>query len=725
MDGPAKVTGKALYVDDLHRPGLLHGATIRSDVSRGRLLALTPDPDFDWSGLTVVTAGDVPCNVVALIEEDQPVLVPVGGEIRHRYEAIALVAGEDPERVAAAAERLRAEVAPLPPVLSIADALSARVVIHGIDNVQKRYRITKGEGADALARCEVVLSGTYRTPLQEQLYLEPQGVLAWWQEGKAHLTGSLQCPYYVERGIEKAFGLAAAAIDVSQAVTGGGFGGKEEYPTLLAVHALLLARKSGRPVKMVYGRQEDIEATTKRHPAEVEITTGCDRDGTFRAASVRIVMDGGAYVTLTPVVLSRGTLHASGAYRWEHVSIDSRAVATNTPPNGAFRGFGAPQTTWAMERHVDLIARTLGVDPLELRKKNLLRIGDTTATGQLLAASVGIAECVARAEEASGYAAKRARGPMREGRKVRGIGASTFFHGAGFTGSGEQKLKGTVAVDLLPGGRVLVRSGSTDIGQGTETVFRQIAAAALGVPLEAIDVAVPSTANVPDSGPTVASRTVMIVGSLVERAARELRERVEAERTANGGSFAEAADRLLVAEGSVRSVVTYVPPPGIRWDDATYSGDAYPVFGWACDVAEVEVDLDTFETKVVAFWSAVDVGQAIHPVMCRGQLEGGALQAIGWTLSEEIVTSGGKILNPRMTSYIVPTSLDAPPFTTILVEHPYAHGPGGGAKGLGELPMDGAAPAIASAVEHAAGIVASALPLLPERLFELAAGGSR
>lgn len=723
MDGPAKVTGKALYVDDLRVPGLLHGATLRSAIPRGRLLAIRPDPAFDWSGLTVVTAADVPYNVVALIEDDQPVLVPVGGEIRHRSEAMALVAGEDRERVAQAVEHLDVEVEPLPAVLSIAEALTAQVVIHRGDNVQKRCRIVKGDGARAVSRSEIVVTGTYRTPLQEQLYLEPQGVLAWWEDGKARLTGSLQCPYYVEKGIERTFGLSGAEIDVTQAVTGGGFGGKEEYPTLLALHALLLARKSGRPVKMVYGRQEDIEATTKRHPAEVKITTGCDRDGTFRAASIRVVMDGGAYVTLTPVVLSRGTLHASGAYRWEHISVESCAVATNTPPNGAFRGFGAPQTIWAMERHVDRIARTLGVDPLELRRKNLLRVGDTTATGQLLADSVGVAECIARAMEASGYHEKRGRGPERDGRKARGIGASVFFHGAGFTGSGEQKLKGTVAVDLLPGGRGRVRSASTEIGQGTETVFRQIAAEALGLPIDGVDVAVPSTAHVPDSGPTVASRTVMVVGSLVEKAAREIRSRVDGERAARGGSFVEAADRLLAREGAVSAMATYTPPPGICWDDATYTGDAYPVFGWACDVAEVEVDLDTFETKVVAFWSAVDVGRAIHPVMCRGQIEGGALQAIGWALSEEVVTAGGKILNPRMTSYIVPTSLDAPPFTTILVEHPYAHGPGGGAKGLGELPMDGAAPAIASAVEHATGLVADTLPLLPERLFELAQGG--
>jgi CO/xanthine dehydrogenase Mo-binding subunit len=426
-------------------------------------------------------------------------------------------------------------------------------------------------------------------------------------------------------------------------------------------------------------------------------------------------------VTLTPVVLSRGALHAAGAYRWPDARIDAAAVRTNTPPTGAFRGFGAPQTIWALERHVDRIARTLGVDPLALRRKNLLRIGDVLPTGQLLAESVGVEECIERAVEASGFDRKRAAGPVVVGRKARGVGVSVFLHGAGFTGSGEKYLASRAAVDLLPGGRAEVRIAATDIGQGTETVFRQMAADSLGVGMDAVDFAVPSTGNVPDSGPTVASRTVMIVGSIVETAAKTLRARVGAERTASGGTFAEAATRLVAREGSggrLTETVAYEMPPGVSWNDETYQGEAYPVFGWGCDVAEVEVDLDTFETKVTGFWPAVDVGRAVNPVMCVGQIEGGTLQAIGWALTEEVVRREGEILNPRMTNYIVPTALDAPPFVTSLVEAPYSRGPAGGAKGLGELPMDGGAPAIASAVEHATSLVIDRLPLSPERLFE-------
>ncbi|HYN40445.1 MAG TPA: molybdopterin cofactor-binding domain-containing protein, partial [Thermoanaerobaculia bacterium] len=521
------------------------------------------------------------------------------------------------------------------------------------------------------------------------------------------------------------FGLPDDGVDVTQAVTGGGFGGKEEYPTLLALHALLLAKKSGRPVKLVYGRQEDIEASTKRHPSRVEIATGCDRDGTLRAVSIRVLFDGGAYVTLTPVVLSRGALHACGAYRWEDVTVEALAVATNTPPNGAFRGFGAPQTIWAIERHMDRIARTLGIDPMELRRKNLLRLGDTTATGQTLKESVGVEECVEKAMAASGFAEKRARGPVVTGRVARGIGAAVFLHGAGFTGSGEKYLKGKIAVDLLAGGRARVRTASTEMGQGTETVFRQIVSDALGIEIDAVDFAVPSTKHVPDSGPTVASRTVMVVGSIAEHAARELRVRVGEEATVSGVSRAVAWDRLAADPERATALVQYEPPPGVVWDDATYSGDAYPAYGWACDVAEVEVDLDTFETKVTGFWAAVDVGRVMNPILCAGQVEGGTLQAIGWALTEKLVTRDGKILNPRMTNYIVPTSLDAPPFTTILVEAPYSRGPGG-AKGVGELPMDGGAPAVAAAIEHATGLVLDRVPLLPEDLFEAhAKGGAR
>jgi CO/xanthine dehydrogenase Mo-binding subunit len=308
----------------------------------------------------------------------------------------------------------------------------------------------------------------------------------------------------------------------------------------------------------------------------------------------------------------------------------------------------------------------------------------------------------------------------------RGIGASVFLHGAGFTGSGERKLKGKVRIDLETGGRLRIRTASTDIGQGTETVFRQLAADGAGIPLDRVAFETPSTTSVPDSGPTVASRTVMVVGSIVARGAKLIGDQVRAlaaERSwpaARPDDFARAADALLLKRGErVSELVTYEPPVVNQWDDEAYRGDAYPCYAWGCDIAEVEVDLDTYEVKVLGFWAAQDIGKAIHPVMCAGQVEGGTLQAIGWALYEDIVWKDGKILNGRMTNYVIPTSKDAPLFHTILVEHPFSGGPNG-AKGVGELPMDGGAPAIAAAIEQATGIACADLPLLPERIFELA-----
>lgn len=719
VDGPGKLCGATRYAADAKRDGVLHAAVVRSEVARGKLIGIELDPGFDWTGIVVVTASDIAKNVVAEVEEDLPIVA--SGEIRHMYEPVALLACEDPVRLERAKAHVRVEVEALPAVLTIEQALACEAVIYGTDNVMRRCGVEQGDAPSAIEASEVKVRGTYRVGHQEHVYLEPQVMVAWWDGDGVHVEGSLQCPYYVHHALVHALGEPNDRVQVRQAVTGGAFGGKEDYPSVIALQMALLSRKAGgRAVRIVFDRKEDIEATTKRHPARVELQSGCDRDGTLRALEAKVVLDAGAYHTLTPVVLSRAALHAAGAYRWEHVRVEACAVATNTPPNGAFRGFGAPQVLFAVERHLDAIARELGMDPLELRKKNLLGIESVTPSGQVLESSVGVRECVEVAEARSGYREKRRRlgvGNCVGSRTVRGIGASVVLHGAGFTGSGEERLKGVVAVDLLPGGRVRVRSSSTEMGQGTETVFRQIAAEGAGVPFDRIEVAVPVSGIVPDSGPTVASRTVMVVGELVRQAASDLGERVRREIEAGGGDFAAAGDRLLAREGAVECKRQFVPAPGAKFDDATYRGVAYGAYGWACNVVEVEVDLDTCEVKVVGLWTATDVGRVVHPVLCAGQVEGGTLQALGWALWEELLWKDGRIVNPRMTSYIVPTSLDAPPMVTELIEAPYERGPGG-AKGVGELPMDGGAPAVAAAIEHATGLSFASIPITPERIYD-------
>ncbi len=609
VDGAAKVSGSARYLDDIPAmPGELFGTTVRSQVARGRIRSVHFDSAFDWSDVTRVTAADVPENFVQLIVDDQPVLA--AKHINHRYEPIVLLACADRAKLQRARDAVRIDVDELAPIFDVADALEVKECIWGEDNVQSRFLISKGLAdtedsqagiAQALSNSEVVVSGSYSTHHQEQLYIEPHGMLAWWDDAGVHAIGSLQCPHYVHKAFKRTFGLPGEQIHISPSVTGGGFGGKEDYPSVIGLHAALLAQKSGQPVRLLYDRREDIEATTKRHPSRCDITTGCDRDGTMRALEMRVVFDAGAYVTLTPVVLSRGILHAGGAYRWQDARIEGLSVATNTPPNGAFRGFGAPQTIWAIERHLDRVARELGMDPGLLKRHNLLVEGDSTCTGQQLRGSVGGHACVEQVFAASDYLSRRQAGPTRQDRKVRGVGCSLFMHGAGFTGSGERMLKGKAAVDLLAGGRLRVRSGSTDLGQGAATVFAQIAADAAGVPIDAVEIATPTTTQVPDSGPTAASRTTMVVGSIVERAAKEVGRRV-AEMRRPGERFEDAGDRLLSQHEQVSALFQYELPSWVQWDEERYKGDAYPVYGWMCDVAEVEVDLDTFEVQVLRFW---------------------------------------------------------------------------------------------------------------------------
>ena len=720
VDGVAKVTGRAVYVDDIATPGALHGVTVRSKVSHGTLRAIRRDPAFDWNGIVVVTAADIPGrNLVALIEEDQPALVPVGGTVRHVDEPVALVAAPTPARARAAAAAITLEIDPLPAIHSIEDSLAAEVVLHGDDNVFTRYVIRKGDRDidEALADCHTVIEGTYRTGAQEQMYIEPQGVIAEWKDGACHITGSMQCPYYIHKAMKALLDVGDHGVVITQAVTGGGFGGKEEYPSMISAHAALLARAAGAPVRLIYDRGEDIAVTTKRHPARVHHRLGLDADGTVRVIDADVVIDGGAYVTLSPVVLSRAVLHAAGPYRCGQVRIVGRAMATNTPPHGAFRGFGAPQTTFAYERQIQKAARQLGIDPIDMRKRNMLRVGDTTATSQTLTHSVGSAEVIARAEEVAGPAPART-GRTASGAEVRrGRGVAFYFHGAGFTGSGEARLAGRATIRLEPDGKFHILASSTDIGQGALTIFSQIAATALGVGTELVTVPEPSTDEVPDSGPTVASRTCMVVGGVIERAARELRGTIEAWAAEHGvtGSVTEQARAMASQAGGAEATAQYSPPPGIVWDDATYTGSAYPCYGWACCLVDVAVDVDTYEVSIERCVHAVDVGKAINPVIVKGQLEGGTLQALGWATIEDVVYRDGRVANPNMTNCIVPTSADAPEMETFIVEIPFPFGPHG-AKGVGEIPMDGPAAAVAGAVEEALDVSFDQIPILPERI---------
>jgi CO/xanthine dehydrogenase Mo-binding subunit len=493
---------------------------------------------------------------------------------------------------------------------------------------------------------------------------------------------------------------------------------------MLAAHAALLAWKSGKPVKIIYDRAEDMVATTKRHPSRTRHRTAVSRDGKILAMDIDFTIDGGAYETLSPVVLSRGTIHAAGPYNCPNVRVRSRAVATNAPPHGAFRGFGAPQSVFAVERHLDRVAEAAGLTPDELRRRNFLREGDTLAFGQIVREKVDMQRLMGRAFEMTDYYTKRARFESENGGSLikKGIGFAAFLHGAGFTGSGEEYLASEAALDATLEGRVRVLAGSTEMGQGTKTIFTQIAAEALGIECDRVDIVQPDTADVPNSGPTVASRTAMIVGGLVESAGRALRETLLRSELLKPGydsnAFAEACRQYITRFGPLRSFVKYEHPRDLHWDDEKYQGDAYSAYAWAIYVAQVSVDMRTAEVHVDDFVAVQEVGKVINPVLAAGQIEGGVAQGIGLALYENVVWQRGRMLNGQMTNYIMPTSMDVPPIRVFFEEIPYGRGPAG-AKGIGELPLDGTAPAIANAIAHATGADIHRIPVTPEVLLEI------
>jgi CO/xanthine dehydrogenase Mo-binding subunit len=479
-EGREKVTGRARYVDDITMEGMLYGATVRSPVPRGLIREIRFDPKIPWDEFVVVTARDVPgSNYVALIVNDQPYLAD--GVVNHAEEPVVLLAHADKYLLEEARRSVHLEIEPLPPVFTLDESLEKKEIIWGEDNVFKSFLVEKGDVDEAFKSADLIIEGEYRTGAQEQLYIETNGVIAVADpEEGVTVWGSMQCPYYVHKALIKLFNLPEDKIRVVQAETGGGFGGKEEYPSMIAGHAALLAWKAGKPVKIIYDRAEDMAATTKRHPSRTLHRTAVTRDGKLLGMEIDFVVDGGAYATLSAVVLSRGTIHAAGPYNCPHVRIRSKAVATNVPPHGAFRGFGAPQSIFALERHMDKVAHELHLSPEEFRRRNFIHEGETTATSQVIREAVDMQKLIERAFELSDYKQKqeRFRHENEDARVKRGMGFASFMHGAGFTGSGEKYLQSIVGAEATEEGRVRILAANTEIGQGTKTIFAQIAAEA-------------------------------------------------------------------------------------------------------------------------------------------------------------------------------------------------------------------------------------------------------
>lgn len=717
VDAQTKAGGEARYLADTPIEGVLTAGLVVSEHARARIVSveLPALPD----GYVAVDHRDIPGrNAVTMINDSWP-LFPES-TVEYAGEPVVLIAGPDPAVVRGLVAKTRVVTEELPAVLGF-DAAEAAEATGRASAVFVEYALHGAPGPDAAPAGETTgtnspvrrdedganaqadsLTETFETGAQEHVYLEPQAMAAWCEDGRITVLGSMQCPFYVRKALATIVGWTDDRIRVVQTTTGGAFGGKEEYPSVLAGYVAVAAWKAGRPVRLILDRGEDIRITTKRHPSRTTFSSSLGDDGRLRATAVDLRIDGGAYEGLSSTVLQRAMFSANGVYRVPRIDVRGRAYRTNAVPSGAFRGFGSPQAFFAVEMHMAHLARRLGVDPLAFKRSHLLRRGDRTITGGLLRDPVLMDEMIDRATAASDYGRKR---PEYEAARAtgatvrRGIGVSLFNHGCGFTGSGERDIiKARVRLHAPPGGTVEILCANVEMGQGAMTTLRKIVAETLEIGLDRVVFRNPDTDRVPDSGPTVASRTSMIVGGLLERAARDL-----------------IARRWREADEPVEVEVEYEQPDFVEWDQDRFAGDAYPAFSWGVNIVEIELDTLTYEIRPQSVWAVYDIGEAIDERVVAGQVHGGLTQGLGYATCESLEMGPRGFAQASMTDYVIPGPLDVPEINVELVSNPFAYGPYG-AKGAGEIPFTGAAPALADAVECALGVTVSRIPMTPEYL---------
>jgi CO/xanthine dehydrogenase Mo-binding subunit len=688
-DGAAKISGRARYVGDYKLDGVLHAKTVRATIAKGEILEVRL-PALP-AGVFVVDHNDIPGeNAVTIIYKDMPVFAAT--RVNYVGEPILLVCGPDKEVVADVAAAIVVTYREETPTLAWIRSGA-------------RHRYTKGDPERAFKAAARTIAHVYKTGYQEQAYLEPQGMIGYPEaDGKITLVGSIQCPYYVKNAVTAVLGCDPAKIRVIQAETGGAFGGKEEFPSLTGAQVAVAVHKTGRPVSLIYERTEDVEVTTKRHPAEIVLTAAIDADLRVVGLKATVGLDAGAYLGLSGVVLSRALIAATGAYTIPHLAVEGDAFVTNTVPTGAFRGFGAPQMFFAIEMFMGHLARDLGVDPIAFKRRHLAKQGDLTSTSGVFRDPILADGMIERVLAMSDYRRK-----MRAFRKAgawKGLGLSVFFHGCGFTGSGEaDHIKAKVKLDKDAEGIVTIRVATVDMGQGARTALAKIVAGVLGVSPARVELPLPDTDVVPDSGPTVASRTTMIVGGLCARAAAKLKD-----------AWIDGVPQTVEER--------YVQPEFIQWDEDAFRGDAYPAYSWGAVVVEVEVDQRTCQVDLKGCWAAYDAGKVIDLLLAEGQADGGITQGLAYGYLEKMDSAGGRLRQRNLTDYVIPTAADVCPTETVLLDNPFPFGPYG-AKGLGELTLVGGAPAVAAAIENAIGRRVATIPATPEAILELIEHGAR
>jgi CO/xanthine dehydrogenase Mo-binding subunit len=621
------------------------------------------------------------------------------GTVRYIGETIGLLVGPDRNVLRDLEREIKISYEDLEPAFTIDEGLAVKGgPIHGEDNIFADYHLKKGDP-------DSIFSGSYRiiedeilTGFQEHAYMEPQGMVGEYKNGKYVITASCQCPYYMRKAVAGILAVDQEDIVVIQSITGGAFGGKEHFPDVIAGPLVVAVHVIRKPVQIVFDRHEDISFTAKRHPSRTRFRTAVDADNRIVGMDIDIAINGGGYQSCSHIVLQRAMFSVNSVYDLPNIRIRGRAVATNTFPSDAFRGFGAPQGIFACEMHMSHLARALGMDDVEFKQQYFVRTGGTTVTNGTIHEDVKLPEMLEKVLTKSGYTEKNLLYD-REG-AAKAVGISFYNHGGGFTGDGEKEIiKARVKVSRDKNHKVTIFVSNVEMGQGFQTTACKVAAKVLGIPLQDVFFQNPDTSVVPNSGPTVASRSMMIVGKLVERAARQLKN------TWND-------------PGSVESVEEYVQPPGIEWNSTTFQGDAYPAFGWGICAVEVAVDPATAEVETKGIWTVHDIGVPIDDLIVHGQVHGGVIQALGYGSLEKLEVKNGAFLQNTFADYIIPTTMDFPAVESDLVENPYEYGPFG-AKGMGELVFDGAAAAYAAAVQKAVNRNICSIPVNPELIMKL------
>jgi CO/xanthine dehydrogenase Mo-binding subunit len=737
-DAPGKAEGRTRYAGDYTLPNMLHAKVLRSPEASARLRRIDAAKARALPGVAcVLTAVDLPDRKASTdipgqlgkkkLATDQQILVRE--RVRYHGEPLALIAAETPAVAERAAELIDFELEPLPGVYDPFEAMKPDApVISGATNIVAEHKVRKGDVEQGFAEADRIVENTFRTQFIEHAFLEPEVGLAWVDENEViNIRVATQVIEHF-RPIAEAVGVPHNRVRILGALVGGGFGGKEDVT--VEIYLALLAQATGRPVRLVYTREDSMFGHGKRHPFVITHRTGFKTDGRITASQVTITADSGAYVFLSPYVLLYATVAAPGPYRVDNVQVDALAVATNNMFTSAFRGFGAAQACVAHEAQMDEAAKALGIDRLELRRRNFIRTGDKLVTGYPIESAVWSDECMTKAWEALGERTPDA-GPVKVGRGVatyqQSYGRITWLHDTSEAWVG-------VEVD----GSVVVRSGITDIGAGQVSALGQIAAELLGVGLDDVTVYNSDSAVTPLAGTTTATRGLYMSGNAVRLAAEAIRTRfleraarefgVEPGEVDLAQSKAFVVDRpdesmafkdlvaLCASEGVHRSeLVMFRAPFTGPIDPETGQGRVHPDYAYGAQAVEVAVDTETGEVTVLKSVGAHDVGQAINPDAVAGQIEGGAAMGQGYALSEELCYVEGRLTTPSFSEYLIPTAMDVPHYQSIILESRSGLGPFG-AKGIGEPALTPVAPAIANAVADAIGVRVFDLPITPEKI---------